>query len=135
MLTLIRCSFHPVLLQWHVKDPGHSVKSASGRLNLNMHTPLTQPSRSGLTVLSRHSVGTYQGNKLTRNPSGNTRLQSSKLAEPLWTDLGLKSVIGMCELISTLKKKKKAQAGNEPPNLPPKFLAAGKIATTSTLFL
>ena len=51
----------PVLPQCHVKDPGHSVKSAGGRLHLNMHTFLTQCSRSGLTMpLSRHSVGTYQ---------------------------------------------------------------------------
>ena len=50
----------PVLLQWHVKDPSHSSKSADGRLHLNMHSPLTQQSRSGLTKrLSRHNVGTY----------------------------------------------------------------------------
>ena len=36
----------PVLPQWHVKDSGHSAKSARGRLNLNVHTPLTQRSRS-----------------------------------------------------------------------------------------
>ena len=34
----------PVLLQWHVKDPGHSAKSAGGRLHLKMHRPLTQQS-------------------------------------------------------------------------------------------
>ena len=28
----IHCPFHPVL-QWHVKDPGHSAKSAGGRLH------------------------------------------------------------------------------------------------------
>ena len=28
-----------VLLQQHVKDPGHSAKSAGGRLQLNMHAP------------------------------------------------------------------------------------------------
>ena len=51
----------PMLPQWHIKDPSHSAKSAGDRLHLNMHTPLTQPSRSGLTMpLSRHSVGTYQ---------------------------------------------------------------------------
>ena len=50
----------PVLPQWHVKDPGHSAKSAGDRLHLNTHTPLTQRSRSGLNMpLSRHSVGTY----------------------------------------------------------------------------
>ena len=51
----------PVLPQWHVKDPGHSAKSAGGRLHLNTHTPLTQRSRSGLTMpLSGHSTGAYQ---------------------------------------------------------------------------
>ena len=29
----------PVLPQKHVKDPGHSVESAVGRLQLNTHTP------------------------------------------------------------------------------------------------
>ena len=92
-----------------VKDPGHSIqKWAGGRLHLNTHTPVTQRSRSGLTMpLSRHSVGTYQGNELTRNSSGNTRSQSSQLAEPLWTDPGLKSGISVHELISTLKKKRR----------------------------
>ena len=51
---------NPMLPQWHVKHPGHSFKSADGRLHLNTHTPLTQRSRSGVTMsLSRHSVGTY----------------------------------------------------------------------------
>ena len=49
----------PVFLQWHIKDSDHSAISAGGRLHLNTHTPLTQWSRSGLTMLlSRHSVGT-----------------------------------------------------------------------------
>ena len=51
----------PLFPQWHVKDPGHSARSAGGRLHLNTHTPLTYQSRNGLTMLlSRHSVGTYQ---------------------------------------------------------------------------
>ena len=50
----------PVLLQWHVKDHGHSAESAGGRLHLTTHTSWTQWSQSGLTMpLSRHSVGTY----------------------------------------------------------------------------
>ena len=40
----------PMLPQWHVKDPGHSANNAGGRLHLNMHTPLTQRSWSGLTM-------------------------------------------------------------------------------------
>ena len=108
VLTLIRCPFHPVLPQLHIKGPGHSAKSAGGRLHLNSHTPLTQRSRSGLTMpLSRHGVG------LTRNSSGNTRLQSSQLAKPLWTDPGVNSGISLRELISTLKKKEKKSAGGE----------------------
>ena len=50
----------PVLPQWHVKDPGHSAKSAGGRLHLHTPTLWTQRNRSGLTMPpSRHSVGTY----------------------------------------------------------------------------
>ena len=50
----------PVFSQLHVKDPGHSAKSAGGRLHLNKHAPLTQESLSELTMLlSRHCVGTY----------------------------------------------------------------------------
>ena len=65
--------------------------------------------------------------------SGNIRPQSSQLAEPLWTDLGLKkkerkkSGIGVRRANLHLKKKKmKAQAGNESPNLLPKFSLARK---------
>ena len=81
VLTPIRCPFHPVLPQWHVKDPGYSNKNAGGRLHLNTQTPLTQRNRSELTMLSRHSVETYKENELTRNSSGNTGPQSSQLAQ------------------------------------------------------
>ena len=52
--------------------------------------------------LSGHTVQTYQENELTRNSSGNTRSQSSQLAELLWTDPVLKSEISVRVLISTL---------------------------------
>ena len=39
-------------------------------------------------------MGTYPGNELTGSILGNTRPQSSQLAEPLWIDLGVKS--GIC---------------------------------------
>ena len=55
----------PVLPQWHIKDPSHSAQSAGGRLHLNMRTPLTPWSQSGLTMpLSRHSLGTYREMRL-----------------------------------------------------------------------
>ena len=53
----------PVLPQWHVNGPGLSAKSADVRLHLNMHTPFTQQSWSGLIMLFRHSVGTYHWGK------------------------------------------------------------------------
>ena len=40
--------------------------------------------------------------------SGNIRPQSSQLAEPLWTDSGIKSGISVRELISTSKQNKQA---------------------------
>ena len=76
------------------------------------HTPLTQRSRSGLTMpLSGHSVGTLSGNELTCNSSENTRPQSSQLAEPLWTNPGVKRGISMRKLISNKKRKKKSAGG------------------------
>ena len=82
-----------VLPQWHVKDPGHSAKSTGGRLHPNTYTPLTQRSRSGLTMLlSRPSMGTYQETSTHATRQGILdRSQSSQLSEPLWTDPGLKS--------------------------------------------
>ena len=62
-------------------------------------------------MLSRHTMGTYQRNKLTRNSSGNARPQSSEPAEPLWTDSGIKNGIGVHEMISTKKKKKGGGTG------------------------
>ena len=61
--------------------------------------------------LSRNSVGTYPETSSPGNLPGNTRL-----AEPLWTDPGLKSGISVRKLMSTLKKKKKKKkkgAGGE----------------------
>ena len=60
--------------------------------------------------------------------SGNTLLQSSQLAEPVWTDFGLRSGISVRNLISTFKKK--AQAANELWNILPKFSHARKAITT-----
>ena len=58
---------------------------------------------------SRHSVETYQGNELTRKSAGNACLQSSQLAQPLWTDPGLKSGPSASELIVKKTKKKQPQ--------------------------
>ena len=81
--------------------------------------------------LSGHSVGTLSGNELTCNSSGNTQSQSSQLAEPLWTNPGVKRGISVRKLISNKKKeRKKAQAGNELSNILPGVFARGEKATT-----
>ena len=56
---LFRVCSITVLLQWHVKDPGHSAKSTGGWIQLKKQTPWSRQILSGLTMLSRHSVGTY----------------------------------------------------------------------------
>ena len=119
-----------MLPQWHIKDPGHSAKSAGGRLHLNMHTPLTQWCRSGLTMrLSRHTMGTYPETihkQLVREHS-----HSHQLTEPLWTDPGLKSGVSVHKLISTYNNKK--STGKDRMVQPsPKTLARDEKATTST---
>ena len=62
--------------------------------------------------------------------SWNIRPCSSQLAEPLWTDPGIKSGISVCELISTSKKKEKS-AGREIKHSP-KILASKKKNNTTT---
>ena len=97
----------PVLPQWQVKDPGHSAKSAGCMLHPK-HAHFLVPTKSEWSdyVVRAMAFGTYQRNELTKNLSLNARPQSSQLAEPLWTDPGLKCAIGVRELISSLKKKK-----------------------------
>ena len=127
----------PVLSQWHAKHRGHSAKSAGSRLLPNTHTPLTQRSRNGLTMLSRYSVGTYQGKRVhTQLVTGNTRPQSSQLAEPLSTDPCLtkkkkwnwcaRAYIHLYINISFLKKKKKRGRGINRQTFPPNPRKRGK---------
>ena len=76
--------------------------------------------------------GNLERNEFTRNSSENTRSQSSQLAEPLWTDPGLKSGISVRKLISTLKKS----AGRERiVEHSPKILAGEEKATTIMKYL
>ena len=67
-------------------------------------------------ALPRHSVGTYWETS-SNNLSGNTLSQLFQLAEPLWTDPGLKSGICVRKLISLLRNGKKTQVGNELLNI------------------
>ena len=52
VLTLIRCPFHPMLPQWHVKDPSDSARTAGGRLHLK-HACSLDPTKSEWADVSR----------------------------------------------------------------------------------
>ena len=127
----------PVLPQWHVKDPGHSVKCAGGRLHLTMHTLFTQRSRSGLTMPPcRHSVGPHQrtNSLATRQRTlGHSRLSSlSRHGLTLTQESG----ISAHELISTFKQKRRrgmngrtfsSQAGKKASTTPSPLEYNGQI--------
>ena len=66
VLTLIRCPFHPCVTVVACKRPRSFCRECRWQVTcLNTHTPVTQLSRSGLTMrLSRHN-GNLSGNELT----------------------------------------------------------------------
>ena len=138
MQTPIRCPSlpshpHPsppptpplVLPQWHVKDPGYSAKSAGGTLHLNMRTPLTQVSWLCCPGILWEFIA--EENEFTRDSLGNTRPLSCQLAEPLWTDPGLKSGIGGCQppLTKEINKKRRPRTNRRTS---PQILASVKKA-------
>ena len=73
-------------------------------------------------MLSRHVAKTCQGYERTHESSVNACPQSSQFTDPLWTDPGLKSGIGLRELTCALKKKKKEQVETDSSDLLLKFL-------------
>ena len=95
----------PVLPQWHVKDLSHSAKSAGGRLQAYTltHAYTLDPKKSEWADYAavQAQCENLSRNELICNLSGNIRPRSSQLAEPLWTDPGIKSGISVHELTST----------------------------------
>ena len=85
--------------------------------NKSQHTKLTPEKKILPPLLPRFELATFRSrvqrfeNEFTCNLSTNIQSQSSQLAEPLWTDPGIKCGISMRELISTKKKKKKCRQG------------------------
>ena len=115
MLTLIYwCPFHPRVTAVARKRPRSYCQQCRWQVTPK-HAYTLDPSKSEWADYAavQAECGNLSGNELTHNSSGNIRSQSSQLAKPLWTDPGLQSGISLRVLISTLKKKKKSQAGNE----------------------
>ena len=96
-----------MLPQWHVKDHRSFFQKCRWQVT-QKHAYTFDPTKSEWADYAAVQAlsGNLTGNELTRKSSGNTRSQSSQVAEPLWTDPGLKSGISVRELISTKKKKK-----------------------------
>ena len=106
VLTLIRCPFHPRLTTVARKRSRSFCQKCRWQVTPK-HAYTLDPSKSEWDDYAavQAECGDLSGNELTRNSSGNTQLQSSQLAEPLWTDPGLKSGVSLRKLISTLIAK------------------------------
>ena len=91
MLTLILCPFHPRVTAVARKRPRSCCQKCKWQVTPK-HAYTLDPSKSERADYAavRAECGNLSGYKLTHNSSGNTRPQSSQLAEPLWTDPGLK---------------------------------------------
>ena len=102
VLTLFRCLFHPHVTTMEHKRPRSFCQKCRWQ-DTPIHIYTLDPTKSEWADYAavQASCGNLSGNELTCNSSGNTRSQSSQLAEPLWTDPGLKSGINLRELIST----------------------------------
>ena len=111
VLTLIRCPFHPRVTAVARKRPRSFCPKCRWQVTPE-HAYSLDPTKSEWAdyVAIQALCGNLSGNELTRNSLGNTRSQSSQVAEPLWTDPGLKSGISVRELVSTKKKKKRRRA-------------------------
>ena len=98
VLTLIQCPFHPRVTAVARK------RSRSCRQKVQVtpkHAFTLDLWKSELADYAaiQAECGNLSRKELTRKSSGNTRSRSSQLAEPLWTDSGLKSGISLCGLI------------------------------------
>ena len=102
-MCAVRCPFHP-----RVTAVARKTRTFCQKCRWQVtpkHACTLDPTKSEWAdyVAVQAWCGNLSGNELTRNSSGNTRSRWSQLAEPLYTDPGLKSGIK--------KKFFKAQAG------------------------
>ena len=94
MLTLIRCPLNPSVTAVALRRSRSFCQKYRWQVTPK-HAYTLDPTKSEWVDSAA----------LQHNLSKNSRPQSSRLAEPLWTDPGVKCGIGVRELISTLKKK------------------------------
>ena len=127
VLTLIRCPFPPRVTAVTRKRSSSLCQNCRSQVTPK-HAYTLYPTKSEWADFAavQAKCGNLSGKEVTCNLSGNTRPQSSQLAEPLWTDPGLKSGICVRKLIFTLKKLK-AQTRYEWSSILPKSSPARKM--------
>ena len=114
MLTLIWCPFHSRVTAMARKRPQSLCQKCGWQVTPKLEYTLDPTKTEWADYAAVQALdGNLSGNELTRNSSENTRPQLSQLAEPLWTDPGLKSDISVRELMSTLKQKRKKTSDGE----------------------
>ena len=98
VLTLILCPFYPRVTAVARKRPRSFCQKCRWQVTPN-HAYTFDPTKSECADSAAVQAWcvNQSGNELTRNSAGNTRSQSSQLAEPPWTDPGR---ISVRELIS-----------------------------------
>ena len=100
VLTLIRCPFHPRVTTVTRKRLRSFCQKCRWQVTpKHAYTLYSSKSEWADYAAVQAECGNLSGNELTRNSSGNTRSQSSQLAELLWNDPVLKSEISLRELI------------------------------------
>ena len=115
VLTFIRCPFHPRVTAVARKIPRSISQNCRWQVTPT-HAYTLDPAKSERADYAavQAQCGNLSGNELTCKLSRNTQ-PVAQLAEPLWTDPGLRSGMRVCNLISTLKngKKKSSQGMND----------------------
>ena len=91
VLTLSRCLFHPRVTAVAHKRPRPFCQKCRWQVTPK-HAYTFDPTKSEWADYATVQAwcGNLLGNELTHCSSRNTRLQLSQLAEPLWTDPGLR---------------------------------------------
>ena len=121
----MRCTFLPHITTVARKRPWSFCQKYRWQVT-SKHAYTLDPMRSEWAdpATVQAQCGNLSRNELTCNSSGNTQPQLFQLAEPLWTDPGIKSGISAHKLISTHTQK--AQVGMELSNTLPKSGQGGK---------
>ena len=105
MLTRFQCPFHPHVTAVAHKSPLSFCQKCRWQVTPKQaYTFDPMKSEWADYAAVQALCGNLSGNELTCKLSGNIQTQLSQLAEPLWTDSGIRRGTSVCKRISALKK-------------------------------